>query len=147
MNMPAGMEKHRQWLKRLASSTCLSRIPCPGWRWHWLTGWILSLGCFAAGLVPSRNQDPFGLRRAAIGVVQPLIEHGIAFNLQAAVESAAALQPIPVADEVQAQVLEFITGRLRVVLVEMGLKHDAVDAVLAVQSDDPAGALSAPSGN
>ncbi len=98
------------------------------------------VGLFAAGLVPSGTRDPFGLRRAAIGVVQPLIEHGIAFNLQAAVESAAALQPIPVADEVQAQVLDFITGRLRVVLVEMGLKHDAVDAVLAVQSDDPAGA-------
>ncbi len=98
------------------------------------------VGLFAAGLAPTGTRDPFGLRRAAIGVVQPLIEHGMAFNLRAAVKSAAALQPIPVSDQVQVQVLEFITGRLRVVLMDMGLKHDAVDAVLAVQSDDPAGA-------
>ncbi len=101
------------------------------------------VGLFAAGLAPSGTRDPFGLRRAALGVVQPLLEHRINFNLRAAIKSAAAFQPIPVPDEVQAQVLEFITGRLRVVLVEMGFKHDVVEAVLAVQSDDPAGAISA----
>jgi glycyl-tRNA synthetase len=97
-------------------------------------------GLFAAGLAPSGTKDPFGLRRAAIGVVQPLIEHEMEFNLRVALKSAAALEPVPVTDQVQAQVLEFITGRLRVVLMEMGLKHDVVDAVLAVQSDNPAGA-------
>ena len=34
------------------------------------------VGLFAAGLAPTGTKDPFGLRRAAIGVVQPLIEHG-----------------------------------------------------------------------
>ncbi|HEX8991068.1 MAG TPA: glycine--tRNA ligase subunit beta, partial [Anaerolineales bacterium] len=34
-------------------------------------------GLFAAGLAPSGTKDPFGLRRAAIGVVQPLIEHDL----------------------------------------------------------------------
>jgi glycyl-tRNA synthetase len=97
-------------------------------------------GLFAAGLAPSGTKDPFGLRRAAIGVVQPLIEHEMDFNLRAALKSAAALEPVPVTDQVQEQVLEFITGRLRVVLMDMGLKHDVVDAVLAVQSDNPAGA-------
>ncbi|HEX7541329.1 MAG TPA: glycine--tRNA ligase subunit beta, partial [Anaerolineales bacterium] len=101
------------------------------------------VGLFAAGLAPSGTKDPFGLRRAAIGVVQPLIEHGINFDLRRALKSAAALEPVPVTDQVQAQVLEFITGRLRVVLMDMGFKHDVVDAVLAVQSDDPAGAARA----
>ncbi|HMD83035.1 MAG TPA: glycine--tRNA ligase subunit beta, partial [Anaerolineales bacterium] len=32
-------------------------------------------GLFAAGLAPTGAKDPFGLRRAAIGIVQPLIEH------------------------------------------------------------------------
>jgi glycyl-tRNA synthetase len=100
-------------------------------------------GLFAAGLAPSGAKDPFGLRRAAIGVVQPLIEHNIDFDLRTAVKSAAALEPVPVTDEVQSQVLEFITGRLRVVLMDMGRKYDAVDAVLAVQSDNPAGAARA----
>ncbi|MBE3119622.1 MAG: glycine--tRNA ligase subunit beta, partial [Candidatus Atribacteria bacterium] len=100
-------------------------------------------GLFAAGLAPSGTKDPFGLRRAAIGVVQPLIEHEINFDLRSAVKSAAALEPVPVTDEVQAQVLEFITGRLRVVLMGMGYRYDGVDAVLAVQSDNPAGAARA----
>ncbi|HSB00750.1 MAG TPA: glycine--tRNA ligase subunit beta, partial [Anaerolineales bacterium] len=46
-----------------------------------LTDRIDSLtGLFAAGLAPTGAKDPFGLRRAALGVVQPLIEHGISFD-------------------------------------------------------------------
>jgi glycyl-tRNA synthetase len=100
-------------------------------------------GLFAAGLAPTGTKDPFGLRRAAIGVVQPLIEHDLGFDLHAALKAAAALEPVPVSDEVLAQVLEFIAGRLRVVLLDMGFKYDAVDAVLAAQSNDPAGAARA----
>jgi len=100
-------------------------------------------GLFAVGLAPSASKDPFGLRRAAIGVVQPLIELEINFDLRSALESAASLEPVPVSDEVQTQVLEFITGRLRVVLMDMGFKHDIVEAVLVVQSDNPAGTVRA----
>jgi glycyl-tRNA synthetase len=100
-------------------------------------------GLFAAGLAPSGTKDPFGLRRAAIGIVQPLIEHTIDFNLSAALESAAALEPVPVTEQVKDELLEFITGRLRVVLMDMGFKHDVVDAVLAVQAENPAGAVRA----
>jgi glycyl-tRNA synthetase len=97
-----------------------------------LTDRIDSLvGLFAAGLAPTGAKDPFGLRRAAIGVVQPLIEHGISFDLRKAVKKAAKLQPIDVNETVQTQILDFITGRLRVVLSDMGYRYDVVDAVLA----------------
>lgn len=96
------------------------------------------VGLFAAGLIPTGAKDPFGLRRAAIGTVQPLIEHDLDFDLRVAVEKSAATQPIPVSDEVKTQVLEFIAGRLRVVLADDGFRHDVVDAVLAAQSHDPA---------
>jgi glycyl-tRNA synthetase len=98
------------------------------------------VGLFAAGLAPTGTKDPFGLRRAAIGTVQPLIEHDLDFDLRAAVEKSAATQPIPVSDEVKKQVLEFIAGRLRVVLVDNGFRYDLVDAVLAEQSHNPAAA-------
>ena len=96
------------------------------------------VGLFAAGLAPTGAKDPFALRRAAIGVVQPLIEHDISFDLRIAVGEAAQLQPVGVSREVEAQVLEFISGRLSVVLKDAGSKYDVVDAVLAEQSDDPA---------
>jgi glycyl-tRNA synthetase len=91
------------------------------------------VGLFAAGLAPTGAKDPFGLRRAAIGIVQPLIEHGISFDLREVVKKAAKLQPIEVKDEVQNQVLDFITGRLSVVLRDAGYRYDVVDAVLAEQ--------------
>ena len=101
------------------------------------------VGLFAAGLAPTGAKDPFGLRRAAIGVVQPLIEHGISFDLCTAVSKAAKLQPIEAKNEVQAQVLDFIMGRLSVALKDMGYKYDVVDAVLAEQSANPAASAEA----
>jgi len=101
------------------------------------------VGLFAAGLAPSGTKDPFGLRRAAIGVVQPLMEHGIDFDLHAVVRESAKLQPIEVSPAVQQQVLDFITGRLGVVLKDSGYKYDVVDAVLSQQSDRPSAAFRA----
>jgi glycyl-tRNA synthetase len=101
------------------------------------------VGLFAAGLAPTGAKDPFALRRAALGVVQPLIEKNLSFDLRLAVRQALKLQPVGVKEEVQAQVLDFITGRLSVVLKESGCKYDVVDAVLAEQSDDPARAAEA----
>ena len=105
-----------------------------------LTDRIDSLvGLFAAGLAPTGTKDPFALRRAAIGVVSPLLEHALDFDLVTAVDQAAALQPIPVSPETKAQVLEFLAGRLSVALKET-YRYDVVDAVLTAQSDNPAGA-------
>ncbi|MFO7585867.1 MAG: glycine--tRNA ligase subunit beta, partial [Anaerolineales bacterium] len=110
------------------------------------------VGLFAAGLAPTGAKDPFGLRRAAIGTVQPLIEHNLDFDLRAAVEASAALQPIPVSDEVKAQVLDFLTGRMRVLLTETGkppehseagFRYDVVEAVLTAQSQNPAASAKA----
>jgi len=109
-----------------------------------LTDRIDSLvGLFAAGLAPTGAKDPFGLRRAAIGVVQPLIEHDLDFDLAEAVRRSAQTQPIPVSAESQKQILEFIAGRLSVVLKDNGFKHDVVEAVLAEQSANPAAAARA----
>jgi glycyl-tRNA synthetase len=101
------------------------------------------MGLFAAGLAPTGAKDPFGLRRAAIGVVQPLIEHDLPFDLRQALQKAAALQPIEVKPAAQQQVLDFLAGRLAVVLKESGYKYDVVDAVLSEQASDPAGSARA----
>jgi glycyl-tRNA synthetase len=71
------------------------------------------------------------------------MEHGIYVDLPSALEAAAMLEPVPVTDTVLAQVLEFISGRLRAILLDLGHKYDAVDAVLAAQAKNPAGAACA----
>ncbi len=95
------------------------------------------VGLFAIGLKPSGATDPFGLRRAALGVVQTLVGRETRFDLRAGLRAAAKLQPVPVSEENLADALDFIVGRLRVMLREMGHRYDIVDAVLAERGYDP----------
>ena len=94
-------------------------------------------GLFAAGLAPTGTRDPFALRRAALGLLQILLGHGIAFELREGIRMAAALQPVPVTEAVQTQVMDFIAGRLRGLLTDQGFRYDVVDAVLAAQAGNP----------
>ncbi|MCI0349492.1 MAG: glycine--tRNA ligase subunit beta, partial [Acidobacteriales bacterium] len=99
------------------------------------------VGLFAVGLAPKSTADPYGLRRAAQGVVQILVDKKLDVDLTRAVELVAASQPVNVTPEARAQVLEFIAGRLRSWLEEQDLPHDVVTAVLAEQSSNPYRAL------
>jgi glycyl-tRNA synthetase len=99
------------------------------------------VGLFAAGLEPKSTTDPYGLRRAALGIIEILVEKRLDFDLRRAIETVAAVQPIPVPAEVQASLLEFIAGRLRGWVDDHGWAHDVSAAVLAEQSANPARAL------
>jgi glycyl-tRNA synthetase len=96
------------------------------------------VGLFAAGLAPTGNKDPFGLRRAALGLVQCLVEWNLDFDLKSAVRSAAVRQPLEVSTETQGSVLDFIAGRLKSWLLDEGYKYDVVDAILAALGHNPA---------
>ena len=98
------------------------------------------VGLFAVGLAPTGAKDPFGLRRAALGIVQPLLEHDRDLDLVKAIEKAAKALPVPVSPKSQLEVLDFAAVRLAVQLKEAGLRYDVVDAVLAEQAANPAGA-------
>jgi len=100
------------------------------------------VGLFGAGLQPTATADPYGLRRAALGIVQIMIEREIDADLRKAIYSAGNVQPVTVDDAARAKVLEFIAGRLRVwLLEEEKLPFDVVEAVLAEQAYNPYRAL------
>jgi glycyl-tRNA synthetase len=101
------------------------------------------VGLFAVGLAPTSSTDPFGLRRDALGLVQALAGAGDSFDLRPALMAAAALLPVPVADNVLGDVLTFVRDRLYGWLRDQGLPHDVVNAVLAEQRHDPARAATA----
>jgi glycyl-tRNA synthetase len=98
-------------------------------------------GLFAAGLAPQSNADPYGLRRAALGIVQIVSAKKLDVDLSKVIATAADAQPIPVSPELQAQVLEFIGGRLRSWLEEQNWQADVLAAVLAEQSANPSRAV------
>ena len=99
------------------------------------------MGLFAVGLPPSGTKDPFAQRRAALGICQNLIAWECHFDLRFGLEIAARGLPVDVGEADLAACLDFIQGRLRVMLLEMGHPHDVVDAVLAEQGTDPFAAL------
>ncbi len=100
-------------------------------------------GLFTAGLAPSGTKDPFALRRAALGLVQNLMAWELPFDLRHGLALAADNLPLPASLENRAACLEFIIGRLRGLLTEQGYRYDVVEAVLAAQGHNPAGALQA----
>jgi len=100
------------------------------------------IGLFAAGHKPSGARDPFALRRTAIGLIQVLVEHQQRIDLRQALIDAATVQAFEGAEAQVEACLEFLATRERALLLE-DFPHDAVEAVLAAQSHDPAGASSA----
>ncbi len=100
-------------------------------------------GLFAVGLAPSGSADPFGLRRAAAGVTQILTGRGIDLDLRPVLEAAidqlpAAVQPSAEARPgLLAELVAFVSGRLRAQLLDAGGRHDVVEAVLAEQAHNP----------
>ncbi len=98
------------------------------------------VGLFGAGLAPTGARDPFAQRRTAIGLVQLLAAFDMDFDLRKWMELAAQNLPITVTAENFQACADFIIGRLRNMLIEQGARYDVVDAVLAEQANNPAGA-------
>ncbi len=94
-------------------------------------------GIFSIGKKPSGNRDPFGLRRAALGVVRILIEGGLDADLKALIAEAVRLQPSGEfdGDEVAADLYAFITDRSRRYFLDRdpGLKTETFEAVMLRQ--------------
>lgn len=95
-------------------------------------------GLFAAGLAPTGTKDPFAQRRAALGLVQNLIQWNIDFNLKQGLEFATKHLPVDATAESQNACLEFIVGRLRAMLLDQGFRFDVLDAVLPECGANPA---------
>jgi glycyl-tRNA synthetase len=95
------------------------------------------LGLFAAGLAPKGSNDPFALRRAAIQIIDNLVTNEQFFDLRAGLAAAAPLLPIEAGEPEIAEVLDFINGRLGVVLRENGYASSVIKAVVAEAGHDP----------
>ena len=97
-------------------------------------------GLFTVGVAPSGSADPFGLRRAALGVVNNLLSRPVDFSVDTALAQAAAHLQVDASAQRLIDAGQFVTRRLQGVLLEMGYAFDVVDAVLAVRGDNPAAA-------
>lgn len=92
-------------------------------------------GIFAIGQKPTGTRDPFGLRRAALGVLRTILERQLDLDLRQLIESAVAAQPVEKKPEVVDEVWTFIAERLRSSYLEgeadRAITTEMFDAVLA----------------
>jgi len=97
------------------------------------------VGFFGIGQIPTGDKDPFGLRRAALGVLRILMESPLALDLRDLLRDAAAgFAPgvLSVNEAIPAGLEDFLLDRLRGLLRESGGQfgghaQDVVEAVLA----------------
>ena len=91
------------------------------------------VGTFSRGKIPTGSQDPFGLRRQALGLVNMLILHESGILLSDLIDEACDLYDLDDAarSKMQVDVAEFIRLRLKNVLTERGVRYDVQEAVLS----------------
>ncbi len=97
-------------------------------------------GGFAVGLIPTGSQDPFGLRRAGLGLIQICLAAGWDIDLGPWVERDLALlaaDGVTVAEGAAGQVLDFLAQRLHHALRSHGVADEVVRAVLAAGATRP----------
>ncbi|MHB0886237.1 MAG: glycine--tRNA ligase subunit beta [Bacillota bacterium] len=98
---------------------------------------------FGIGLVPTGSQDPYGLRRAAQGVVAILLAADFRLSLGQLVDWAFThLGDLATgAAEGRLALMDFLRARIANAMAEAGLRYDVVEATLAAGFDDPARAF------
>ncbi|MFQ5911609.1 MAG: glycine--tRNA ligase subunit beta [Nitrospinota bacterium] len=96
------------------------------------------VGYVGLGQLPSGSEDPFGLRRAARGVLGTIQEHGYRLNLleliQQAVEPLAERLKIPQPGDLVSKVSEFLISRLENLFLADGFRADLIRAILEAKT-------------
>ncbi|OLC68175.1 MAG: glycine--tRNA ligase subunit beta [Betaproteobacteria bacterium 13_1_40CM_4_64_4] len=88
-------------------------------------------GLFGVGAQPTGDKDPFGLRRAAIGVLRILIDAPLAVDLRKLIDLAhETFSRVPAVRDATDAVEAFIHDRLRAYLREQGYTANQVEAVM-----------------
>lgn len=97
------------------------------------------VGIFAIGQKPSGDKDPFGLRRAGLGLMRIIIEQQLDLVLTGYVRAALQTQPVQPKDP-QAlirEIYDFLLDRLQAYFLEVGIRADVYDAVRACNPGKP----------
>jgi len=91
------------------------------------------IGFFGIGQVPTGDKDPFGLRRAALGVLRILMESPLPLDLGELIADAADgfAAGVLTAADCRTQLHGFMLDRLRGYLRDAGHAQDVIEAVLA----------------
>lgn len=100
------------------------------------------VGSFGIGIQPTGSQDPYALRRQALGVAGMLMQDERDLSLPSLLETSykifaeqgIVLEPLA---KIMPDLEDFFNQRIRYLLQEAGLRYDTVDAVMAQGGEKP----------
>jgi glycyl-tRNA synthetase beta chain len=96
-------------------------------------------GFWAIDEKPTGSKDPFALRRAALGVIRLVLENSCRLHLADAIAPHRERVAVNAAGGAMADasdLLSFLHDRLKVYLRDRGIRHDVIDACLAMPGND-----------
>ncbi|MFC1495922.1 glycine--tRNA ligase subunit beta, partial [Candidatus Margulisiibacteriota bacterium] len=93
------------------------------------------VGCFCIGKEPTGSADPYGLRRAVNGIVAVIQAKHFSLDLDELVEYSYKLYGPLLPKDDNGRVKSFIAVRIKNIMLEAGLRHDIIDAVLSNFND------------
>lgn len=93
---------------------------------------------FSRGLAPTGSQDPYALRRQALGIINILLDANYHVSMYKVIAGSLYLLNIPAEEtkKLVPQIAEFLKQRLRNLMIDQGIRYDVVDAVMAEERND-----------
>ena len=93
---------------------------------------------FSRGLAPTGSQDPYALRRQALGVINILLDANYHISLAKIIAGTLYLLDIKPEEtgKLVPKIMEFFKQRLRNLLMDQGIRYDVIDAVFADKRND-----------
>ena len=93
---------------------------------------------FSRGLIPTGSQDPYALRRQAIGIINILVDGNYHLPLLKTIIAVLGMLNVPAAKngELLAQLQEFFMQRVKNMMGDQGIRYDVIDAVLNEKTND-----------
>ena len=93
---------------------------------------------FSRGLAPTGSQDPYALRRQALGVINILLDANYHISLAKIIAGTLYLLDIKPEEtgKLVPQIMEFFKQRLRNLLMDQDIRYDVIDAVFADKRND-----------
>ncbi|MCT4508059.1 MAG: glycine--tRNA ligase subunit beta [Tepidibacter sp.] len=95
-------------------------------------------GFFAIGIQPTGSQDPYALRRQALGIINILMDKNINVSLKNIIDYALSNYDNLKFDKekISSEILDFFNQRIKNIFSEMGIRYDVIDAIISSHIDD-----------
>lgn len=92
-------------------------------------------GCFLVGIEPTGSQDPYALRRQALGICKILLDKKLDLKITSLIEGSlenyAQKMEVKDADKIVQKIYEFFQLRVRNILTDAKYRYDIIEAIIA----------------